>query len=107
MSTPPEELAYRDALDELDGIVAELEADDVDVDVVAERLERAANLVTELQRRIHDAQLRVEQLAPRFERTNDDDRAPDDDRDPGGRDPGGRDPGDRDPGDRDPGDEGT
>jgi exodeoxyribonuclease VII small subunit len=98
VSTPPEELAYRDALDELDGIVAELEADDVDVDVVAERLERAANLVTELQRRIHDAQLRVEQLAPRFERnpSDTDDRALDD-----------RDPDDRDPDDRDPDDQGT
>lgn len=83
MSTPPEDLAYRDALDELDGIVAELEADDVDVDVVAERLERAANLVTELQRRIHDAQARVEQLAPRFERNTSDT----DDRELGDRDP--------------------
>jgi exodeoxyribonuclease VII small subunit len=72
MTMPPEELAYRDALGELDGIVAELEADDVDVDVVAERLERAAALVTELQRRIHDATLRVEQLAPRLEHAADD-----------------------------------
>ena len=66
--TPPEHLAYPDALAELDEIVAALEAADVDVDVVAERLERAAALVTELQRRIHDATLRVEQLAPRLER---------------------------------------
>jgi hypothetical protein len=51
--------------------------------VVAERLERAANLVTELQRRIHDAQARVEQLAPRFERnTSDTDDRELDDRDP-------------------------
>ncbi len=64
---PPEELAYRDALAELDDIVRELEADDVDVDVVAERLERATALVTELKRRIHDAQARVERLAPRLE----------------------------------------
>lgn len=71
MTTPPDDLAYRDALGELDDIVAELEADDVDVDVVAERLERAAALVTELQRRIHDATLRVEQLAPRLERAAD------------------------------------
>lgn len=67
MTTPPTDLAYRDALAELDAIVAELEADDVDVDVVADRLERAAALVTELQRRIHDATVRVDQLAPRLE----------------------------------------
>lgn len=67
MTTPPTDLAYRDALAELDAIVAELEADDVDVDVVADRLERAATLVTELQRRIHDATVRVDQLAPRLE----------------------------------------
>lgn len=66
-ATPPEELAYRDALAELDAIVRELEADDVDVDVVADRLERATALVTELQRRIHDAQVRVERLTPRLE----------------------------------------
>jgi exodeoxyribonuclease VII small subunit len=78
VSIPPEDLAYRDALVELDEIVAELEADDVDVDVVAERLERAANLVTELQRRINDAQLRVEQLAPRLERAAAESPTPDD-----------------------------
>ncbi len=70
MTTPPTDLAYRDALAELDAIVAELEADDVDVDVVADRLERAAALVTELQRRIHDATVRVDQLAPRLEQSS-------------------------------------
>jgi exodeoxyribonuclease VII small subunit len=77
MTTQPEDLAYREALGELDEIVAELEADDVDVDVVADRLERAAALVTELQRRIHDATVRVEQLAPKLERAAD---APEDQR---------------------------
>ena len=71
MTTPPADLAYRDALAELDTIVAELEADDVDVDIVADRLERAAALVAELQRRIHDATVRVEQLAPRLEKAAD------------------------------------
>jgi exodeoxyribonuclease VII small subunit len=66
-ATPPGELAYRDALAELDAIVRELEGEDVDVDVVADRLERATALVSELQRRIHDAQVRVERLTPRLE----------------------------------------
>ena len=40
-----EELSYADALTELDDILNELEAVDVDVDRLAERVSRAAELI--------------------------------------------------------------
>jgi exodeoxyribonuclease VII small subunit len=41
----PDDLSYRDALEELDEILAHLESTAVDVDVLAERVERGATLI--------------------------------------------------------------
>lgn len=58
---------YAAALAELEDILAELEADDIDVDVLASRVERAAVLVRFCRVRIHDAQLKVHEIVADLE----------------------------------------
>lgn len=53
---------YADALTELDTILRELEGSDVDVDHLAERVERASTLITLCREKITNAQLRIEQV---------------------------------------------
>ncbi len=43
--SPDDDIGYADALDELDTILRELEGSDVDVDRLAERVARAADLI--------------------------------------------------------------
>lgn len=59
-ATGPDEPGYAAALDELEAILDELEASDVDVDVLAERVRRAAELLAICRRRIDDARVEVE-----------------------------------------------
>ncbi len=72
MPTPDEhpvsELGYTEAADELDGIIAELDRGVVDVDRLEERLQRAVEIVEDLDRRIRGARERVDALLPRLER---------------------------------------
>ncbi|MGF1600227.1 MAG: exodeoxyribonuclease VII small subunit [Acidimicrobiales bacterium] len=69
------DLSYADALDELDEILAELESSAVDVDVLAERVARAAQLVGHCRRRLRqvrsDVNLVVDEL---LDEAADDDR---------------------------------
>jgi exodeoxyribonuclease VII small subunit len=58
----PSELGYAAAIDELEEILAELDDDDLDVDVLASRVERAAELIALCRGRIRDAQLKVERV---------------------------------------------
>ena len=60
--TEPTTPSYTDALDELDGILRELEGSDVDVDHLAERVGRAAELITLCRTKIANAQVRIEQV---------------------------------------------
>ena len=53
---------YAAALAELDGILRELEGSDVDVDHLAERVARAAELIQLCRAKISLAQLRIEQV---------------------------------------------
>lgn len=53
---------YADALGELDTILRELEGSDVDVDHLADRVARAAELITLCRAKISTAQLRIEQV---------------------------------------------
>jgi exodeoxyribonuclease VII small subunit len=53
---------YADALAELDGILRELDGSDVDVDHLADRVARAAELITLCRSKIAAAQLRIEQV---------------------------------------------
>lgn len=56
---PSSELGYAEALRELEGIVAELEGEAVDVDHLSHRVRRAAELVRMLRGRIGDARMEV------------------------------------------------
>lgn len=63
------ELGYADALAELDRILAGLEGSDVDVDHLAEQVERASTLIALCRDRITAAQVRVEQVTADLEPT--------------------------------------
>jgi exodeoxyribonuclease VII small subunit len=60
MSDGADEIGYADAMAELGDILAELERDDLDVDVLAARVRRAGELITLCRARIARAQSDVE-----------------------------------------------
>jgi exodeoxyribonuclease VII small subunit len=62
-----EEIGYADAMAELGDILAELERDDLDVDVLAERVRRASELITLCRARIARAQADVEGIVTDLE----------------------------------------
>jgi len=63
----PADLTYAQAAAELDTIITEFEEGQVDVDRMAERFQRATELVEELDRRIRVNRRQVETLTPRLE----------------------------------------
>jgi exodeoxyribonuclease VII small subunit len=58
----PDQPGYAEALQELEAILAELEHTDVDVDLLAERVQRAAHLIDVCRRRIASARTEVERV---------------------------------------------
>jgi exodeoxyribonuclease VII small subunit len=62
-----DELGYADAMAELEGILEELEGDDLDVDVLAERVRRASELLTTCRTRIARAQADVDRIVTDLE----------------------------------------
>ena len=75
-----EDLGYAEAMAELEGILDELEGDDLDVDVLAERVRRASELLTACRTRIARAQADVDRIVTDLEEFE----APDDDAESGG-----------------------
>jgi len=63
----PEEIGYADALAELESILAEIEDDAVDVDVLAARVKRAAELLRVCRSRISAAKVEVSQIVAELE----------------------------------------
>jgi exodeoxyribonuclease VII small subunit len=57
-----EEIGYAEALKELETILAELERTDVDVDVLASRVERASGLIRLCRDRIGNAKLQIDNV---------------------------------------------
>jgi exodeoxyribonuclease VII small subunit len=57
-----DDLAYVDAVTELESILAELEADEVDIDVLGARVRRAAALIRLCRDRVASARMEVEQV---------------------------------------------
>ena len=57
-----ESIGYAEAMTELEAILVEIEADDVDVDVLSERVKRAAELIKLCRQRIHDTRVEVEDI---------------------------------------------
>ena len=60
--TGDEQVGYAEALAELESILAELDDDQLDVDALAERVERAAHLVQLCRERVAGARLAVEEV---------------------------------------------
>lgn len=69
MST--EQIGYADALSELQQILGELEAEDIDIDVLAVKVERAAELIRVCRGRINDAEVRVKEIVAGLDREED------------------------------------
>lgn len=63
----PSELGFAGCLEELDRIVRGLETDSVDVDRLADTVERAAELVEWCRKRLGYTRLRLEEVLPRLE----------------------------------------
>ena len=57
-----DDVGYAEALDELDDILRELEGSDVDVDRLADRVARAADLIALCRDRIGSARLRIDEV---------------------------------------------
>lgn len=57
-----DDIGYADAVGELDDILAELERADVDVDVLADRVARAAHLIGVCRARISAARLQIDRV---------------------------------------------
>ncbi len=66
-TTEPTELDYSTAIAELDEILAELEDESLNVDILTERVGRASELITFCRERITSAKLGVEQIAADLE----------------------------------------
>jgi exodeoxyribonuclease VII small subunit len=62
-----EEIGYADAMRELDEILGELERDDLDVDVLAARVQRASELIRLCRGRIARAQSDVDRVVTDLE----------------------------------------
>jgi exodeoxyribonuclease VII small subunit len=62
-----ETIGYADAMSELDRILEELERDDLDVDVLAERVKRASELIKLCRGRIARAQADVDRIVTDLE----------------------------------------
>jgi exodeoxyribonuclease VII small subunit len=60
--TEPSEIGYAEALGELDTILRELEGDDVDVDRLVDRVERAQFLIALCRDRLGQARVRVSDI---------------------------------------------
>lgn len=67
-----DDLAYVDAVDELEAILAELEGDEVDIDVLGARVRRAAALIRLCRERVSTARMEVEQVVADLDVTPDD-----------------------------------
>jgi exodeoxyribonuclease VII small subunit len=79
VTDPAPEPGYADAMDELEAILAELEGDDLDVDVLAARVQRASELLKTCRARIVRAQQDVDRIVADLEDVElGDDAEPDD-----------------------------
>lgn len=61
------EIGFEEAMRELEGILADLQRDDVDVDTLAERVDRAARLIEVCRRRISATRMHVEEIVASVE----------------------------------------
>lgn len=62
MSSPTDTRTYAEAVDELESILAELEDDHIDVDLLATRVKEAAELLRFCRQRIDEARVEIEKV---------------------------------------------
>ena len=67
MAKKESEVGYAEALAELERILSELEAADVDVDVLAEKVARASELIRFCRDRIGNAKLQIDKVVAGLE----------------------------------------
>ncbi len=79
MTDTPDEIGYADAMAELESILDDLEDDDLDVDVLASRVERASTLIEVCRSRIGAAKVQVEQVVASLDVSEPDTDEPDTD----------------------------
>ncbi len=65
--TTEKPLGYADALAELEDILSELESDEVDVDTLAQHVQRASMLIELCRERIGSARLRIEEVVTQLD----------------------------------------
>ena len=65
--TTSDDIGYADAISELDEILAELDDDGIDIDVLSERVGRAAHLIEICRSRISAAQQQVARIVENLE----------------------------------------
>lgn len=63
----PEEISYRDAVEELEALLARLDEGDTDVDALAATVRRAAELIRICRARIAGARVEVERVVAELE----------------------------------------
>jgi len=66
-----DQVGYAEAMEELEAILDELEGDDLDVDVLADRVRRASELIKACRTRIARAQADVDQIVTDLEEFED------------------------------------
>ena len=69
--TEEAELNYSTAISELDEILAELEDESLDIDVLGDRVQRASELISFCRDRISSAKTQVEQIVTDLEQSDD------------------------------------
>ncbi len=62
-----DDIGYASAVEELENILGELEESDVDVDVLAERVARASELIRVCRERIGNAKMQIEKVVAGLE----------------------------------------
>ena len=67
------EPTFRDAMDELEGILERIEGEEIDIDRLAEELRRAAQLLDLCRGKIRKAEVEVTQIVQSLEQAADED----------------------------------
>lgn len=65
--TTGDQIGYAEALAELESILSELEGDEVDVDTLAQHVQRASLLIELCRERIGSARLRIEEVVAQLD----------------------------------------
>lgn len=70
---PPEQTpSYREAMEELEKILAEIEDDGIDLDELAIKVERAAHLIALCRTKIRDTEIKVKTIIDGLEQPSED-----------------------------------